>query len=107
MDARSAGSSSSDEEDDTATKEGVPDSASDPNALPLQLFGEPTDTDQLEAMESLEEWDTEKRPVSRQGPLVTDQEILASVGAQHLAPQHNAVDKLSSLGPNEEFEDFL
>lgn len=108
MDARSVDSTTSDGEDDTATKESVPgDSARDPDELPVQLFGEPTHIDQLEAMVSLEEWDTEKVPARHQGPLVSDHEILASVGAHHLAPQQNSVNEPSHLDPHEEFEDFL
>lgn len=71
-----------------------------------QLFGDLTDMNHIEATEPLEEWDIEPVAVE-QRPLLTDEEILASVGAAHLALQHQPDNMASLLDPRQEVEDFF
>ena len=72
----------------------------------MHLFGELTDADHLEAMESLEEWGVEPVAVDHK-PLITDEEILESVGASYLASRRHPDDVATSLEPHQEVEDFL
>ena len=88
------------------TSAGVSGSISEADALSLPPLGEPSDAERLEAMESLENWDF-GTAVDSIRPLMSDEEILASVGAQHLVAQHNSDSMVSALSPQEEVEDFL
>ena len=51
-----------------------------------KLLGAPTDQDEQEAVQPLDEWDFEASPTSSR-PIVSDAEILLSVGAGHLVQE--------------------
>ena len=106
----SACSSASEEEDTNNAGITAPVSMSasqtDTSTSAQQLFGDLTDLNHLEATEPLEEWDIEPVAVE-QRPLLTDEEILASVGAAHLALQHQPDNMASLLDSRQEVEDFF
>lgn len=87
-----------------------PDTSENPSErdnLGLQLLGPPTEYEEEEAMQSLDQW--EGAPIastSTQAPLVSDQEILASIGAHHLFGQLPHAEA-AELDPQDEVEDLL